>query len=146
VVDQTPVVSVSNQTASHLQFFTAASLFSVTDGDGDSITAYQFWDSTNDPTSGYWIVGGVSQGAGHAINVTPAQFSSATFQSGSGSDQLWVRATDGALWSDWMSFNVVALVDHAPVTSAHDYGAIHLENIAAASLFSVLDADSDAMT
>jgi len=146
VVDQTPVVSASNQAASHLQFFAAASLFSVTDGDGDSITAYQFWDSTNDPTSGYWIVGGVSQGAGHAIDVTPAQLSSATFQSGSGTDLLWVHAYDGFQWGNWTSFNVSAPVEHAPTVSTHDYAARHFEDIAAASLFSVSDADGDPIT
>ena len=41
---------------------------------------------------------GVAQGAGQTIDVTAAQFASATFQSGSGSDDLWVRANDGTMW------------------------------------------------
>jgi hypothetical protein len=41
------------------------------------------------------MVGGVAQGAGQAINVTAAQLSSTSFQSGSGLDDPWVRASDG---------------------------------------------------
>jgi len=50
-----------------------AHFFSATDADGDTITNYQFWDSTADPASGHWVVGGVTQGTNVAIDVTAAQ-------------------------------------------------------------------------
>jgi len=67
----------------------SSSLFSVTDADGDFIAKYQVFDSTSDPSSGYWAINGVAQGSNVAIDVTAAQLASTTFQSGSGSDDLW---------------------------------------------------------
>ncbi len=142
-VDHAPVVTAADYTASHDQTIAATSLFSVSDGDSDTITAYQFWDSTPDASSGSWVVGGVAEPAGRAINVTPAQLASTTFQSGSGSDHLWVRAFDGVLWSDWASFNVNAPVDHAPVVTGSNAGLTLNTSLAASNLFGTTDADSD---
>src|SRR5256885_1579504 len=138
-----PVVTASNFTATHNQNIAASNLFSVTDANGDSITQYQLWDSTGDPASGHWIVNGVVQGSNVAIDVTAAQLASTTFQSGSGSDDLWVRANDGIAWGAWKEFHVNAPVDHAPVATAADFTAFHNQNILASSLFSVTDADGD---
>ena len=145
-VDHAPVATASNFTASHNQNIAASSLFSVTDADNDPITAYQVWDSTTDPSSGHWVVNGVAQGTNVAIDVTAAQLSSTTFQSGSVSDDLWVRASDGTLWGTWTEFHVNAPVDHAPVATASNFTASHNQNIAASSLFSVTDADNDPIT
>src|SRR5260370_636938 len=138
-----PVVTASDFTATHNQNIAASDLFLVTDAGGDSITQYQLWDSTSDPASGHWIVNGVVQGSSVAIDVTAAQLASTPSQSGSGSDDLWVRASDGFLWSDWKEFHVNAPVDHAPVATASDFTAFHNQNILASSLFSVTDADGD---
>ena len=110
-------------TATHNQNIAASSLFSVTDADDDSITKYQFWDSTADPASGHLVVGGMVQGTNQAIDVTAAQLAGTTFQSGSGSDDLWVRAYDGFVWSDWKEFHVNARSIHAPVVTASDFTA-----------------------
>lgn len=40
--------------------------------------------------------------------VTAAQLAGTTFQSGSGSDDLWVHAYDGILWGAWKEFHVNA--------------------------------------
>ena len=142
-----PVVSASDATATHGQDIAASHLFSVNDADNDTITAYQLWDSTSDPASGHWVVGGVAQAAGIAINVSPAQLTSTSFQSGSGSDDLWVRANDGFTWGAWKEFHVNAPLDHAPVVTAADFHATVLnQNVAATSLFSVADADGDSIT
>ena len=53
--------------ASHNQDIAASALFSVTDGDGDAITKYQFSDCTTDPASGHWVVNGMVQGTNQAI-------------------------------------------------------------------------------
>ena len=112
-VDAKPVVTVSDFIATHNQSIAASSLFSVTDAENDIITKYQFWDSTTDEASGHWVVGGVAQGTNVNIDVTAAQLASTRFQSGSGSDDLWVRANDGFLWSAWKEFHVNAPIDHA---------------------------------
>ena len=78
--------------------------------------------------------------------VSASQFATTTFQSGSGGDQLWVRASDGSLWSDWKSFNVNAPINRAPAVSAANYAATHFQNIAAGSLFSASDPDGDVIT
>ncbi|SEC99889.1 M10 family metallopeptidase [Bradyrhizobium erythrophlei] len=145
-VDQAPAVTASDFMASHNQNIAASSLFSVTDPDGDAITKFQLWDSTSDAASGHWVVNGGTQGTNQAIDVTSSQLASTTFQSGSGSDDLWVRAFDGAVWSSWKEFHVNAPVDQAPVVTASDFMASHNQNIAASSLFTVTDPDSDTIT
>jgi hypothetical protein len=80
---------------------------------------------TADPASGHWVVGGVAQPAGQAIDVTPAQLASATFQSGSGSDRLSVRAFDGIAWGAWTDFHVNAPTDAGPVMNVANLNASH---------------------
>jgi hypothetical protein len=145
-VDYGPVATAGDYAATHSQNISAASLFSATDAYSDPITAYQLWDSTTDPNSGHWVVNGVTEGKNVAIDVSPAQLSNTTFQSGSGSNDLWVRASDGTLWGAWTEFHVNAPVDHGPVTTAGDYTATHGQNISASSLFSVTDAYNDPIT
>jgi hypothetical protein len=76
----------------------AAPLFAVTDAEHDIAARYQFWDSTSDAASGHWSVGSVAQPANVAIDVTAAQLASTTFQGGTVTDDLWVRANDGIQW------------------------------------------------
>ncbi|WP_069280163.1 hypothetical protein [Bradyrhizobium elkanii] len=144
-VDNLPIVTAADYSASHGQNIAASTLFSITDADADTITNYQVWDSTADASSGHWVVGGVAQGTNAAIDVTAAQLSSTSFQSGSGSDDLWVRAYDGFAWGAWKEFHVTAPVDSAPVVTASDFHATANQSVAALSLFSVTDADGDSM-
>ncbi|WP_456659183.1 hypothetical protein [Bradyrhizobium sp. JR3.5] len=143
--DNLPIVSATDYSASHGQDIAASTLFSTTDADGDTIANYQLWDSTSDPSSGHWVVAGVAQGTNVAIDVTAAQLSNTSFQSGSGSDDLWARAYDGLAWGPWKEFHVTAPIDHAPVVTASDFHATANQGVAASSLFSVTDADGDSM-
>jgi hypothetical protein len=93
--------------AAHNQSFAASNLFTVSDSFGDAITKYQFWDSTSDPASGHWVVNNVAQGKNVAIDVAAAQLSQTTFQSGSVSSDLWMRANDGTEWSAWKEFHIL---------------------------------------
>nr|WP_244645794.1 M10 family metallopeptidase [Bradyrhizobium campsiandrae] len=145
-VDQAPVASASDTTATHNQNIAASSLFTVSDAEGDPITAYHFWDSTPDSSSGHFVVGGVAQGTNQNINVSASQLASTTFQSGSGSDDLWVQAFDGTAWGAWKEFHVNGPTDQAPIVSASDYSATHNQSIAASSLFTVSDAEGDPIT
>jgi hypothetical protein len=78
--------------------------------------------------------------------VTPAQFTSATFQSGSGSDHIWVRANDGIAWGAWQDFNVNAPLDNAPVVTGSNASLTLNASIVASSLFSVTDAEHDTIS
>ena len=145
-VNHAPVATASDFTATHNQNIAASSLFSASDADGDTITQYQFWDSTSDPASGHFVVGGVVQGTNQNIDVSAAQLANTTFQSGSGSDDLWVRAFDGSTWSSWKEFHVNAPANHAPVVTGSDFTATANQTTAVSNLFSVTDVDGDAIT
>src|SRR5258707_11665775 len=100
-VDQAPVVTASNAAVASGQSFAASSLFTASDPDGDTLTKYEFYDATG---SGHFAVGGVAQGAATVIDVTAAQLATTSYVTGSASDQLYVRANDGTLWSAWQPF------------------------------------------
>ena len=100
--NQAPTVSVSNVVTVSGQTFAAANLVTATDADGDAITKYALWDSN---TNGHWSVNGATQAANSEIDITAAQLSQTTYQAGSGTDQLWIRAYDGIAWGAWQPFN-----------------------------------------
>ena len=60
-----------------------------------------------DPTRyGYFVVNGVIQASNTEIDVTAAQLAQTIYVSGSGSEQLSVRVSDGTLWSAWQTISV----------------------------------------
>ena len=144
-VDTPPTVSVSNMTATHGQSFAASGLFTAKDADGDAITKYAFWDTGSG--GGYFVLNGVVQGTNQEIDVTAAQLSQLSYQSGSGTDTLWVRANDGAQWSPWSSsFTVTTPIDTPPTASVSNMTATHGQSFAASSLFTARDSDGEAIT
>ena len=78
--------------------------------DGTAVK-YQFWDSGLAPSSGYFTLNGVRQGADVAVEVMADQLAQAAFVPGStpGSEPLWVRASDGTAWSAWQPFSLTTL-------------------------------------
>ena len=106
-LNQMPFVTAPARAAAQNATLTVSSLFTVTDPDGDTISAYRFWDSTTDAASGHFSIGGVAQAAGQTINVMGSQLSSTTFQTGTLSDQLWVQVSDGTDWTAWQSFHIL---------------------------------------
>jgi hypothetical protein len=154
-------VSVPAYTAPHVttapvnaaigQTIALSSLITVSDADGDSTTRYQLWDSTANPLSGHWVVGGQAQAAGTVIDITAAQFNQTSFVAGRVNDNLQVRAFDGRSWSDadnaaWAPFTVAVPANHAPVLTTTPQIAMHARLMPLSGLFSVSDADSDTMT
>ena len=63
-------------------------------------------------------------------------------------DLLYVRAFDGTAWSAWNGFNVNPPANHAAVVTADATRTLAkgVTSVAASSLFSVSDADGDAIT
>jgi Tryptophan-rich Synechocystis species C-terminal domain len=141
-----PVVTVSNLTANHGQSFAASSLFTASDPDGDSITQYGFWNLGTG--GGHYVLNGVAQGTNREIDVSAAQLSQLSYQSGSGADTLSMRANDGTQWSAWSNpFMVTAPIDSGPVTtpvsSTVFLGHAHQSTIAASELFTTSESDGD---
>jgi hypothetical protein len=113
-VDTPPVIVASDLNAAHGQALTAPYLFAAVAGQGEAVTQYQIWDSATDPSSGYFVLDGQVQNERQSIDVSAADLNNLLFQSGSGSDLLWVRASDGLVWSAWKSFTVTAPIDSGP--------------------------------
>ena len=116
-----PVVATGDTSLGLNQSVAASSLFTVFDADRTAITKFQFWDDnatagTADDhpavdTSGHFVVNGQTQTTGQAIDVLASDLASASYVAGAtegGTDLLWVRAFDGASWSDWQPFTVLA--------------------------------------
>jgi hypothetical protein len=147
-VNHAPVASASDATLLFDQTVAASSLFAVTDSDGDAISAYEFWDST--AGNGHFSVAGAEQGVNVAIAVPAAELTATAFTAASsiGSDLVWVRANDGQAWGEWKSWYVNSwphLTNTAPVASAAAGALLRDQSVAAGSLFSVTDADGDAV-
>ncbi|MBA2589704.1 MAG: hypothetical protein H0U98_13895 [Alphaproteobacteria bacterium] len=126
-------------------------LFTVSDADNDTVTKYQLWDTTTDPSSGHFVVGGVAQAPRTVIELTAAQLSQASFVTGGVSDYLQIRVFDGTAWSavdsaQWSPFNVTVPLNHAPVVTTGDITASAGQSLTASSLFTVSDADNDTIT
>jgi hypothetical protein len=123
--------------ASRHQAFTAS--------DPDTIATFGFWDTGIG--GGHFVLNGVAQGINQEIDVTAAQLSQLSYQSGSGADTLWVRANDGTQWSSWSnSFSVMAPIDTPPTVSVSNVMAMHGQSFAASFLFTASDADGDMIT
>ena len=102
-----PVIAATDVAAVYGQTFAASDLFAAVDSDGP-ILSYQLLDSTPDPTSGKWLLGGAAQTASQIIDVSAAQLAQTEFQSGFGTDSLSVRAFDGIDWSEWTPLTVAS--------------------------------------
>jgi hypothetical protein len=144
-VDVPPVVTGENKSATHGQSFAAPSVFSASDPDGDLLAEYGFWDTGGG--GGHFILNGAPQGNSQEIDVTAAQLSELSYQSGSSTDTLWVRVSDGNQWSQWsQSFAVTTPMDPGPLVTplSANVSAIHNQSFAASSLFHYSDPFGDA--
>jgi hypothetical protein len=147
-VNRAPVLTVpsANVTASLGQVLSLSSLFSVSDADNDELT-YFIYDGTADANSGHFVVNGTVMSASVSYTLTAAQFSQATFVTGSVADDLFVLASDGRLLSNSGQIHV-SPVNHAPVLTvpSENVSAAPGQMLSASSLFSATDADNDQLT
>jgi hypothetical protein len=107
-VDHAPVVTGASASVTLNSHTAAAALFAVSDADGDAITRYQLQDNSPAASSGHWEIAGVTQTAGHPIEIAAADLASVDFVGGSigGIDHLFVRAYDDMVWGGWHAFDV----------------------------------------
>ncbi len=61
-----------------------------------------------------------------------------------GTEMLWVRAHDGADWSDWRAIPLTTQANAAPQLSISDASLSVGENVAASTLFTYSDAEGEA--
>jgi hypothetical protein len=148
VVNHAPVLTVPSSTvaAGNGQLLSAASLFTATDADGDTLT-YFFQDGTSSASSGHFVLNGAAIAQGAGFHVTgAAQLAQLTFVAGSVDDDLSIQLADdkGAL-SAGAAVHIQA--NHAPVlTVPGTITATAGQSVQAASLFSATDADGDTLT
>jgi hypothetical protein len=107
-----PTVSASNETVLPESNLAASSMFSGTAFGNLSIQSYEVEDTTSN--SGSWIINGVVEPANQVIDVTAAQLSALSFQTGFGTDTLMVRANDGTQWGNYTTFTISPKANAAP--------------------------------
>jgi Ca2+-binding RTX toxin-like protein len=148
-----PVVTPvhANATVQSAQAVALATLFNVSDADGNAITQYRIWDDT--AGGGYFTVNGVVQPwGGSAITLNAAQMATTSYVGGNANaaETLWVRASDGTSFGAWQTFTATTVVpiNHPPVvTPVH--ANVNVQggaSVALATLFNVSDADGNAIT
>jgi hypothetical protein len=137
-----PVVTPvgANVTVGHSDPVAASSLFDATDGDGDPIVQYDFWDSGS--VGGTWLLNGTPLKLGQDDFVPASQLSQVTYRGGAGTETIYERASDGVQFSAWASVNAT---DTAPVSTPaqSQVSGASTKTIAATSLFTAADADGD---
>jgi hypothetical protein len=151
--------AIGSYSAQRNQSLATSAFSSFFDADNDSATQYQIIDNTTDPLSGHWAVNGIAQQAGTVINLTPSQWAQTTFVTGSIGDDIGVRTFDGKDWSatpvngayGWVPGDYafgdlqISVTESPPVVSAPNFLKPHFQTYALSSLFSVSDADGDAI-
>ena len=141
-VNHAPTVMALDFSATRGQVLSASSLFSASDGDGDSLL-YFFYGNSADPASGHFTVNGVVQAANTTFAVTAAQLGSTTFTAGQLPDDLFVNVWDGAAYSGPKEFHVNVPANQAPTVMAPDFSASKGQVVNASDLFSANDANGD---
>ncbi|MGH7895537.1 MAG: calcium-binding protein [Candidatus Binatia bacterium] len=79
-------------------------LITVSHPEGRGPTRLQVWDDS--ASGGFFLVNGVEQPAGRAIDVDPAEITLAAYVGGAaqGAEQVWARAFDGSRWGAWTNW------------------------------------------
>jgi len=144
--NRAPVVSSTNTGVVVNTSVAASTLFSVTDADGDPMTQYQFYDAG--AGGGHFTINGAAQPALTVLTVNAVDLTNTNYAGGAtpGSETLYARANDGSDWSTWTSWTEMTVANHPPVVTASDASVNLNTAVPVSTLFSVTDADGDAIT
>ena len=118
----------------------------MTDADGDPVVTYRFIDVENGANTPFFAIGYTNYAQGATVDVSAAKINDFWIKGGigSGSATFQVQLYDGYQWS--AAQTVTAITENAPVVTASTTGVGLGLTIAASSIFSVLDANGDAIT
>ncbi|WP_249131916.1 MULTISPECIES: hypothetical protein [unclassified Bradyrhizobium] len=144
-----PTVAISDHSLNAAQWAQLVNWTTASDADGDAITKYQFWDGGSAANSAYfWTPANSHWAANTVIDVAASDLASVWVQGGTagGSETMYVRAFDGTAWSNWDSFTLTSLPNHAPVASINDQ-TLHVNEWSQVSnLLSYSDVDGNPAT
>ena len=123
-VNHAPVVSVSDHSLHSGEWAQISNWLSYSDSDGNPATYYQLWDSG--ATSGgpqIWSSTSGYQTPQTTLTVSAADLTS-VWLGGShvaSTETMYVRAFDGANWSNWDAFGLTTLGNTPPVAVINDH-------------------------
>ncbi|WP_136635762.1 CAP domain-containing protein [Pseudooceanicola onchidii] len=146
-VNSKPVVSVDDQSIvlSDYRWLKLSDVINVSDADGDAITKYEIYDSVGGHS---WYADGKVVDAYKGYVTSNLNGIWMQRDDVASSQKLWVRAHDGASWSDWDSFTLTSAENSAPVVAVEDL-TIQLEAYQWVQLNTILnttDADGQDIT
>ncbi len=107
--DVAPVVSALISQALPESVLPASSVFRGSVPQGESIVGYEVED-----TNGDWVFDGTPVAANQIVDVSAAQLSELTLDTGFGTDTLTVRANDGTQWSNSTTIQIQQQPNAAP--------------------------------
>jgi len=147
----TPVVTPAslNRSLRSGQTVSALGLINVTDGDGDAIAEYRFFDEGTAQTSGYFRLNGQRQAEGSMFILSAAQAANLEWVSGqqSGSEVVWARASDGLGYGAWVSWTMTTGNTTPVITPVSANRSVHSgQAVSTLSLIGVTDAEGDTIT
>ena len=143
-----PVVSATNVNIGSGTSSAVSTIFSVTDSNGDAITAYELWDENAGASSAVLTVSGTAQTAQTLVSVTSLSDVAITGGSSASVDQIWLRAFDGTDWSSWTSAEVTtsATSNSVPIIAAANQSVAAGATVSITDVFTVSDAEGNAIT
>lgn len=149
--NRAPIVTVGPKTVFLNTAISAASLFSVSDPDGDPILKYRFMDFSNETTTGYFEFNGAARTNGSTIEINAGQLGNLFYVGAPQitSELIRVQAWDGQAWSDAdVSFRMYTTRNQItkPVADANDATVLANESIPASSYISAFDPDGYPIT
>jgi hypothetical protein len=118
VTDVGPSAQGTSITAVPTQIIAVAPLITTTsDPDQEPTAAYGFWNSGFG--FGHFVISANVPNINDvlATQPNPSQFSQLTYEAGTDTDSLFVRATDGFVWSAWSNAFTVTSVNSATIAS-----------------------------
>jgi Ca2+-binding RTX toxin-like protein len=135
------------------QVFQVSSMFAGHDAENNSLT-YYLYDANASANSGHFMVNGTAVPSQTMYQVSAAQLAQATFVAGAtgSSDDIYVEAFDGQLYSGWnthVNVAVGAAQNTAPTVSTPagtNLAATSGQSFQVSSLFTGSDADHDTLT
>ena len=147
-----PLAAMGNQNVLPNEWIQVQGRLSAGDSD-DAITQYQFYDAGAAASSGYFWTADLGRRADNTYVTIDADDLGTTWLRGgaaTGGELMWVRAFNGAVWSDWDPFTLTTSSagpgpNTAPVAAIGDQNLQIDGSITLEPLVSVSDADGDAI-